>query len=173
MFKTFEANQESLKDHLFELKKNHDISIAKQSLHQRFTLEAVSFLKKIISAQLECKSWYNKDLLNQFTKVVIQDSTWFGLPGQLENEYPRFGSAGCKAGGHIQFAFELKSNQILETNFHEATRNENVYSVNNDWIIPGALILRKLGYFSFNGLKEIISKKSIFHFKSKTQDKLL
>lgn len=181
--KTFEANQQSLTDHIYELQSQQNISIRKQSLHNRFTPEAVAFLQKVIGNQLNSfVSFKNNDLLKCFSKIFIQDSTRFGLPEQLEKHYPCFGGNRAKAGAQIQFVYELKGHKIHHVELCEATRNDNVFSTTNDWIEEGSLVLRDMGYFSFKGLQEVINKKAyfisrakpktVFYSKSNNEEKL-
>lgn len=166
--KTFEANQESLSDHVYELQTSQSISIKKQSLHNRFTPQAVSFIKKVVSNKLKSYvSLEDNDTIKTFSKVFIQDSTRFGLPKQLESDYPSFGGNGGKAGGQIQFVYELKDHKISEVEFCEATKNDNLFSTNNNWIEEGSLVLRDLGYFSFKGMQEIVDRKAYFISKAK------
>lgn len=168
LFKTFEANQESLLDHVYELKANRNVSIKKQSLQDRFNPQAVAFVKKLVSIQLcSAKFFKNKDLLSCFPKVFIQDSTRFGLPEQFEKDYPGFKGGGARSGGQIQFTYELNEHRIYDASLHEATRNDSLSSVGNSWIEEGSLILRDLGYFSFKGILEVIQRKAYFISKVK------
>lgn len=168
LFKTFESNKESLSDHVYELKNSRNIFIRKQSLQERFTPEAVSFVKKLVDAQLSATNFLkNTTLLNSFSKVFIQDSTRFGLPEQLEEAYPSFKGGGGNSGAQIQFTYELKEHRIYDASLYAATRNDSLSSIENNWIEENSLVLRDLGYFSFKGFEEVINKKAFFISRAK------
>jgi hypothetical protein len=168
LFKTFESSKESLSDHVQELKNTRNIFIKKQSIQERFTPEAVSFVKKLVDAQLSATNFLkNTTLLNSFSKVFIQDSTRFGLPEQLEEAYPGFKGAGGNSGAQIQFTYELKEHRIYDASLHAATPNDSLSSTENKWIEENSLVLRDLGYFSFKGLEEVINKKAFFISRAK------
>jgi hypothetical protein len=168
LFKTFDSSKESLSDHVYELKSSRNIVIKKQSLQERFTPEAVSFVKKLVDSQLSATRFFeNPNPLNSFSKVFIQDSTRFGLPEQLKESYPSFKGAGGISGAQIQFTYELKENKIYDASLYAATRNDSLSSTENTWIEENSLVLRDLGYFSFKGLQEVINKKAFFISRAK------
>lgn len=168
LLKTFESNHESLSDHVCELKYNRNISVKKQSLHNRFTSSAVAFMKDVIDHQLKAgNSFKASSVFKPFSKVFIQDGTKFGLPNQLIESYPSSGCRKATAGAQIQFTYELKKQQMCHLELHSANRSESRASVNNSWIEKDSLVLRDLGYFTFKGFREIIDKQAFFISKAK------
>lgn len=170
--KCFSANQESLVDHTIDLKLHRDIQIKKQSLQNKFTDKAVCFLKSLISIQLSKKFDLPTAYLNMFSAVLIQDSTRFGLPESLSKEYKGYGGRGAKAGGKIQFVYELKTHQMYYNSFEAMTENDLTSSKDNEWIKEDSLILRDLGYYNSEGLQQIIDKKAFFISKVKPKTAL-
>jgi hypothetical protein len=168
LFKTFESKLESLEDHIYELKSERKVSIKKQSLQDRFTPEAVNFVKELVSNQFAKRNFFkNKNLLKSFSKVFVQDSTRFGLPKQMEEYYPGFKGAGAKSGAQIQFTYELNEHRIYDASLYAATRNDSLSSTENSWLEENSLVLRDLGYFSFKGLLEVIARKAFFISRAK------
>jgi len=172
MCKCFSARQQSLADHAIELQLTHDIEIKKQSLHEKFTQQAVSFIKSLISFQLSKRIALPSGYLKMFPAIFIQDSTRFGLPEALSEDYPGYGGRGAKAGAKIDFVYDLKTHQVHHHSLKAMTDNDLTDSKNNEWITEGALILRDLGYYSHQGLHEIIQKKAFFISKVKPKTAL-
>jgi len=170
--KCFSSDQESLVDHAIDLKLNRGIEIKKQSIQNKFTDKAVEFIKSLVSIQLAKKLDLPSTYLNMFSAVLIQDSTRFGLPESLSKEYTGYGGRGAKAGGKIQFAYELKTHQMYYSSFEPMTENDLTASKNNKWIQEGSLVLRDLGYYSHEGLQEIIDKNAYFISKVKPKTAL-
>jgi hypothetical protein len=160
--KCFSADQESLVDHAIDLQLNRGIEIKKQSIHTKFTDRAVDFIKSLVSLQLAKKLDLLSAYLDMFSGVLIQDSTRFGLPASLSEEYTGYGGRGAEAGGKIQFAYELKTHQMCYSSLGSMTENDLTASKNNEWIKEGTLVLRDLGYYCHKGLEEIIDKKAFF-----------
>ena len=169
--KTYESNLGSLTDHVYEMKTKQGIELKKQSLHNRFTKESVSFLKSVINHKLKqnhsCSS--TESDLEYFKHVFVQDATKFGLPEAFATSYPCYGGAGGKAGCQIQFVYELKHQKVCDLSIHAATRSESLSSVNNDWVKPGSLVLRDLGYFTMEGFRQIMEKEAFFISKAKAK----
>jgi len=170
--KDFSGSQESLVDHTIDLKLNRGIEIKKQSIQNKFNDKAVTFIKSLISTQLSKKFDCPSAYLNMFSAVLIQDSTRFGLPESLKETYKGYGGRGAKAGGKIQFVYELKTQQMYYSRFESMTENDLTASQKNEWIKEGALILRDLGYYCNEGLQEIAFKKAFFISKVKPKTAL-
>jgi hypothetical protein len=170
--KSFSGSQESLVDHAIDLKLHRGIDIKKQSLQNKFNDRSVMFVKSLISTQLSKKLDLPSAYLNMFPAVLIQDSTRFGLPTSLKDTYAGYGGRGAKAGGKIQFAYELKTHQIYHSSFESMTANDLTASKNNEWIKEGSLVLRDLGYYSNDALQDVIHKKAFFVSKVKPKTAL-
>ncbi len=172
MYKTFEGNNQSLSNHTMEILLHNGVQLKKQSLDERFNASSVKFIKEILTDCLAKRSaGISSGLSDNFSYIYVQDSTRFGLPTGLKNSFPGFGGrAKMDAGGQIQFAYELKSNSIQHIEFLAATVNDSKVCGTSDWLQKNSLLLRDLGYFSMNLLKEIIEKEAYFvsRVKSKT-----
>lgn len=160
--KCFAGNQESLNDHAIDLKLNRDIDIRKQSIHSKFTEKAVEFLKSLISDQLANRLRVPSLCLERFTEVFIQDSTRFGLPPSFHHEFKGYGGRSSKAGGKLQFVYGLTTQQMYYQSFESMTINDLTASKNNEWIKEGSLVLRDMGYYNHEGIKQIIDKQAYF-----------
>lgn len=160
--KVFSARQQSLTDHAIDLQLSRNVEIRKQSLHEKFTPQAVSFIKSLISDQFSKQVALPSPFLKMFPAIYIQDSTRFGLPESLREDYPGYGGRGAKAGAKIEFVYDLKTHQMHHHSLKAVTENDLTDSKHNHWITEGSLILRDMGYYSHEGLHEIIKKKAFF-----------
>ena len=170
--KCFSADQESLLGHALDLKLNRDVDIKKQSIHSKFTDKAVNFLKVLVSIQLSRKLSVPSKILDMFSSVLIHDSTRFGLPESFTEHYAGYGGRGAPAGAKIQFAYDLKTHQVCHAILGASRVNDLTDCKSNEWITKGALVLRDLGYYSHEGLKEIIDKEAFFISKVKPKTAL-
>lgn len=164
-----------------------DINIQRQSLHERFTKEAVSFLQKVLATLQEICLGEKLDLklLKTFSKVVICYSSWWQISEKLKDIFPGFGGASSKALCRLQLAYDFVRGQIDCFSITEGTKNDSVYAFELvEQLCKGALLLVDLGYSSarfFASLQEkgiyFISKlKStikVFHPITKRQINLL
>ena len=130
--KCFSADQESLVDHAIDLKINRGIEIKKQSIHGRFTDSAVSFIKSLISSQMLKRLSLPSAYLDMFPTILIQDSTRFGPPESFSGQYAGYGGRGAKAGGKIQFVYDLKTHQMCHSSLRPMTENDLMASKDNE-----------------------------------------
>lgn len=164
-----------------------DLNIQRQSLHERFTEEAVSFLQKVLATLQEICLGETLDLklLKTFSKIVICDSSWWEISEKLKDIFPGFGGAASKAMCKLQLAYDFLRGQIDFFSITEGTRNDSVYAFELvEQLCKGALLLVDLGYSSakfFASLQEkgiyfiskLKSNVKVFHLTTKKQINLL
>lgn len=131
------------------------------SMQERFVDCAEVFMKqvceRIIGKQISELS--ELETLEEFTQIMIQDSTNINLPDSLKDEFKGSGGVRSKATLKLDFSLDLKSGWC----------NINIRSgVDNDTKAPmveiksGSLWLRDLGYFSLERFREIGAKGAFF-----------
>lgn len=154
-------------DHCRELAIHERISVSKQSIDERFNNQALEFIKKLISLQMN--KWVEKplDILDQFPHVFVHDSTKFKLPESMKDDFKGFGVKGMAAGASIQFCYDLRNCQFKELKLTAATHNDSLEATGNEWVVKGCLVVRDLGYFSIDALEEIINKEAYYISKVK------
>lgn len=158
---------QSLNDHCTDFLLDEKVKITKQSFAEKFNNKTVNFLKKVLNT---LKINDNKEstigLLNLFSNVYIQDGTYFKLPLAYIQQYQGMGNSSV-AGAKIMFTYDFKNGNFCETELLEGKRND-VKSANNcEWISKNSLIIRDLGFFSLESLKEIEEKEAYFITKLK------
>ncbi|MDM8516893.1 IS4 family transposase [Desulfobacterales bacterium HSG16] len=144
---------------------NFDISSS--GIHQRFSSKATSFFKSclqlIIMKQLAFGECISTELLDPFNRVLIIDSSGWGLSKQLQDVFCGSGGSGSDASCKIQFCYGYKTGSILLVDDTKGTMPDQKYSKNIGAIVEaGDLLLMDLGYWSFTTLHEIDTKKGYF-----------
>ncbi|WP_165813969.1 IS4 family transposase, partial [Terrimonas sp.] len=157
--------QISLPDLTAELRQAHGIEISKEALHQRFSVQAVNFLEKVIQQALEQHLGREKEgLKTHFSRIKVKDSTKFKLPTDYNGAYRGYGNFS-KTNGMIslQYEYDLVSGNWLSIKLTDGLRNdfsdaEQTVSA----ITTGDLHIRDLGYISPTYLKAIIQSGAFF-----------
>jgi len=150
-----------------------EVSLRKQSLHDRYTNEAVNFIKQILSDQMNHQiGLKNKDLYGNFSSVFIQDGTRFKLPEKYKTTYPGYSNqTGQSSGMGIQFVYDVKQSTINYISLHSALTSDSSFANQLEWLTPGSLLIRDLGYFSMDALKAI--KKREAYYLSRVKPKTI
>jgi hypothetical protein len=161
------SHNSSLEHLVSHLDSVHGIDMRKQSLDERFTEKAVSFVKAVLSRLIQAQfsdMLICEDFLTNFNHVRIKDSTTFKVPDHLAAHYG--GNGGGAAGITIQYEFDLKTGQFLDLSITEACRNDQTDSSETaDNICENDLVLRDMGYFSISVLKKINAQNAFFLFR--------
>jgi hypothetical protein len=158
-------NAMSLNDHCMDLKNNFNIDISKQGLQQRFNRPAVDFIETILKNYLKDMS-FDKIMgsdLNQFTSVLIKDSTRFQVDEELSEYFPGSTGSATGAGIHIQYEFDLLTGKLNDLTLSDALRQDSTDARQSIELIPkGALVLRDMGYFNLEVFKSIADRGAFF-----------
>jgi len=135
------------------LRNTYGLKIRKQSLDERFNLDAITFVKEVLKDALEkqLNSIFEPRFLPEFKRMPIKDGTRFNLSANLYKYYK--GSGGNKDTSNaalcIQFEYDGLSGKILTLEITDATRNDNTDAKESiSRVEIGDLIIRDLGYYS-------------------------
>lgn len=144
------------------------INITKQSLHDRFTSEAVKFLKSCLDMLVSRNIQYggNKEILrSHFKRIRIKDSTKFALPASCAEIYKGYGGALHNSSSmvSIQYEYDFLSGQSMDLRLTDGVKNDQSDSreFTHD-IREKDLFLRDLGYCTLNFLSTVDSAKAYF-----------
>lgn len=165
LFKIFDNGSMSLNDHSVDLYMKHGVQVRKQSLHDRFSEESVKFVRSVLEENLEkqISNAIETKALSQFSSVKIKDSTRFQIPANLKEDYPGSGGSASGAGVHIQFEFDLLCSKISDLRVTDALRQDQTDAKQTvEQIEKNSLLLRDLGYFSIEVLKEIEAREAYY-----------
>lgn len=156
----------SLEQACVEISEMHGIEIKKQSLDERFHQGALNFILSLLSEILQNQLLAEIDpaFLKEFSQVRITDSTKFDIPKSLKELFKGFnGRSIASAGVSIQYEFDIKNGAIINLGLFGATKSDSKYAEE----IAGSLqandlVIRDLGYYSADNLKEINLKGAYF-----------
>jgi hypothetical protein len=98
-----------------------------------------------------------------FKRIRILDSTAFQVPESYKDIYP--GSGGCSqpSGVKIELEYELKSGNFINVEVGAGSGSDNTFgSKIRDTIKAGDLILRDLGYFSFEDFLDVEKREAFY-----------
>lgn len=165
VFRKEHLREYSLNDLSGDYSDYYQIDIAKQSLQDRFTDNALFFLEtaleKLLNRQLNIKSIL--PLTKKFNRILIKDSTCFQIDKSMADYYPGSGGAGSKAAIRIQFEYDLLSGRIIDLSVNAFNDQDATNSLETIEITHrGDLILRDLAYMNLSVLERLIIKGVYF-----------
>lgn len=153
----------SLSGWAFQLSQLINKPVSKQAIFDRLDNDFIKLCRELLEKSFSSKLKTGK-LLNRFPNVYIQDSSCVWLPPSLYQFYQGNKSyTGNNSVAKIQVIYNLMKNTFVEFRLTSYTRNDQAASVDIlRHIRSGDLIVRDLGYFVINSLKEIIKRNAHF-----------
>lgn len=151
---------------------NSNINLSNQALAKHFYKASSANLikciyEKIFSFQkdrlLQTTSSKNRQMLTQFNRILVQDSTICILNDKLEAQFKGSGGCASKASLKIDMIHELKTGTILKIDI-TAGNKPDISNTNAilDEVQSGDLVLRDLGYCKLDSLEKLKAKQSYF-----------
>lgn len=165
LFKHLDDSKVSLTDFVASLRSRFDKTLKKQSIHDKFTPQAVTFIKQLVNEQLNKQITASLKVVASdcIRRITIKDSTRFQIPSFLKEFFPGSGGGASEAGVHIQFEYDLLTGSITDLNLTDAKRQDTTdASQTVDAVQPGDLIIRDMGYFVQGVFKQIIETGAYF-----------
>lgn len=137
------------------------IYICEQSLNERFTDNAVAFVKRMFEQILALELIISPPMnfLRAFSGVFIQDATVINLPDTMSHLFKGMGGSSGKSSLKIDFQMDVQ-NTSCQVNLRGGSSSDNIQAVENPK--PGALYIRDLGYFNISLLGLITEAKAYF-----------
>jgi hypothetical protein len=145
----------------------HPVDVTPEALQQRMNERAVAFLRDMIQTAFTrlhtADTVGDETLFAAFGRVHIADSTGFGLPESLKEQFPGAGGSGAKAGAKIQLVWDYKSHTfdhfaLLPWNIPDNTYVDTVVELAQ----PQSLFLFDLGYFKLAAFAKIAAAQAYF-----------
>lgn len=143
----------------------HGVSIAKQSLDERFNARGVKFMSALLDEALDklLLSEGRVSAFNRFNRVLVKDSSGFELPECMAATFPGKGGSTSKAAASIQFEFDMLSYGLTRLALTSNTRNDHTESAETlEDIQENDLVMRDLGYVSIGFMEEVALRKAFF-----------
>jgi Transposase DDE domain len=142
------------------------VEISAQGIDQRINATTVEFFKALLSQALEhFKQTLPLPLpmLQQFSAINLVDSTQLSLPDTMVAEYPGCGGNGPSASLKVQLNFEFLSGNLERLVLRPGNEPDQAFAEHLEWVQPGSLNLRDLGYFSLDSLQTIAETKQAYY----------
>ena len=154
------------------------VDVTPEALQQRMNARAVAFLQEMIqSAFIKLHpgdTVCDEALFAPFARVHIADSTGFGLPESLKEQFPGAGGSGSKAGAKIQLVWDYMSHTFAHFALVPWNVPDNTYV---DTVVAlarsHALFLFDLGYFKLTAFATIAAAQAYFLSRLNHQTTLL
>ena len=138
------------------------IQVSRQALEQRLTRETTEMLKRplqtAITEMLEVTSQRQElALLQEFTGVYVQDSTWIRLPDELHetSKGPRKKKHPRKAALKLHLCFDVLTGSFQDFQLTDGMTADLTAAKAADPLPEGSLRLADLAYFSLDELQKL------------------
>jgi hypothetical protein len=134
------------------------VKISAQGLNQRFSSEAAALLGQVLNAalsQIIAADPVAIPLLQRFSGVIVQDSSIISLPDALGQVWQ---GCGGSDGHHVsalklQVRFDLLTGTLQGPLLEPGRANDRGSALQAATLLPGALRIADLGYFSLDQLR--------------------
>jgi len=141
--------------------------VSRSGLHQRFSEKAAEFVQCCLQAVIVKQTMKNQPvsikLLDPFNRVLIQDSSGWDVSPQLKDIYTGTGGSASEANCKLQFCYDYKTGSIILLEDTKGTKPDQAYGKQiKDIVKENDLILRDLGYSSYETFSDIAQKKAYF-----------
>ncbi len=149
----------------------YNIEISPQALNERFNDYSTKFMQEVFNSMMisQNKILNNENKKMNFGRILVTDSTNYGLPQKFYNEFKGSGGAGSKAAIKIQLQYDLLSGSFLCCDTYSGTASDGKYTeVMDSKTKAGDLRLADLGYYKLDYLQKIHAKKAFFISKLKS-----
>jgi hypothetical protein len=155
-------NPEASYQQLTETAATLGIQVRRQALEQRLTPETAEMLKLTLEAgiteMLEVASRPQVvPLLEPFTGVYVQDSTWISLPDELHGTWkgPPKKNHRQKAALKLHLCFDVLTGRFQQFHITDGMTADSSAAKAADPLPPGSLRLADLAYFSLDTLEKL------------------
>ena len=147
---------------------NPQLEISGSGLQQRMVGNGREFLKRMLSEALNLSVGMSIDesipeLLQEFGKAHLLDSTQISLPENLSTRWSGSGGCASAAGMKLQLMLDYNSGQYEEIVIDEGISADQSYIKQAVQLIcPGELLIYDLGYFDTNSMIDLAERGAYF-----------
>ncbi len=153
------------------------VHISRQAIAKRMTPETAEILKatlEVAATQVLTVRPQHLPMLDQFTGVYVQDSTWIALPDELHtiHEGPRNKSKRPKSSLKLQLCFDVLTGTFHHFDLTDGVTPDSKAAEHFSPVPAGSLCLADLGYFSLDAFDKMTQKGIFWISKLKANCKL-
>ena len=155
-------NPDASYQHLTETAATVGIEVRRQALEQRLTLETTEMLKLTLDAAITevvdiATHRRALPLLEEFTAVCVQDSTWIPLPDELHQTWKGHPKKNHpkKAGLKLHLRYDVLTGGFQAFQLTDGKTADSTAAKAFDPLPPGSLRLADLAYFSLDEFQRL------------------
>jgi hypothetical protein len=141
------------------------VDISPQGIDARINPYSVDFMKEMYLkalAQFKSQQALPIDIVKQFTKLFLVDSTFKPLPDSMAEEFPGSGGKASKASLKVQLVFEFIYGNLAQLVVEAGRSADQAYIQYLNLLEAGSLVIMDLGYFRLASLRSIADKGAYF-----------
>lgn len=149
---------------------NLECNLSAPALAQRMNSKnAKAFMKacfeRVLKEVVKCEFFDVTDLsyLSGFNRILIQDSTVMELHEKLSPHFQGVGGSASKSSVKVDYIFDYLSEKLVDIDFFSGNQPDQSLAKR---LIPmlemGDLVIRDLGYYSLEQIKEIEQSESYY-----------
>jgi hypothetical protein len=141
------------------------VKISPQGIDDRINRYSVAFMKEMYLkafAQFKSQQALPIEIVKQFTKLFLVDSTFKLLPDSMAEEFPGAGGKGAKASIKVQLVFEFIYGNLAQLVVEAGRAADQAFIQYLDLLEAGSLVIMDLGYFCLASLRAIAEKDAYF-----------
>lgn len=137
-------------------------SMSRQAMHQRFSDASCAFLEEVLFHLTFQDRRPSKS--SAFRRILVEDSTVISMGDGNTEHFPGNGTqAGASAGGKINLVTDWITGRVIETSLHAAKEPDQKLAPDLlDEVMEDDLVLRDRGYFTFDSIEAIESRKAFW-----------
>ena len=131
----------------------------------------VEFLKtvyaRIMGSKLEVEQ-ISPALLNNFSKILIQDSTTITLHEKLQESFKGSGGRASSAFAKLDVIYDYKAKTYEDIRLTDQCEADQRLALRIESVLTeNALVIRDLGYLRVDSLQQIINRGAFFYTKER------
>jgi hypothetical protein len=142
------------------------VKISESGLHQRMNKEAVAFLEGLVKALVNrlpsSSEKLSGKILEQFSQVLVVDSSIVTLPDAMQEQFPGFVSKGSAAAIKIQLCWDYLTGNLEAVELEAGREVDQKSTLIERMVKPGSLSLFDLGYFNQDTFAKIAHAGAFF-----------
>jgi len=152
---------------------NAGTPLSRQGVAERFTQEAVTFMRAMVEECLTAKIMgvpVSEGLLARFSSVDLVDSSIVTLPNPLAEVWQGSGGYGENASVSslkISVRWEMRGGELKALDLSDGIVHDRSAPAHRDPVEAGSLQLRDLGYFKLDDLEAIAQQQAFWLIRYK------
>lgn len=162
-----------MQQHALSLYDSNGKPVSKQAIDKKFNDSTLLFIEKLFETFLNSHlsdKYLPSYLSDHFKSVKVMDSTEFKLPNHFAEDFPGYSACNALACAAIQLEYDVLSKKIHCLSLGCARESDKtVADQRMNYIEPGELILRDLGYYSTDSYLKIEQRNAFYISRLKAQ----